>query len=150
MADTDHSLSSDAGATLSQDPTTAPTGAPRRWKRVVIVAGACVAAVVVGAGALAFAGSRVSIDSGGGALAGVSLPLGASVSSITATDARGEQVPAGQVALFTKRLEELLREDAEIALTPLAEDDLNLDDNEIPHAALAVLLEYLVDGGPRD
>jgi len=48
--------------------------------------------IIVGAGALAFVESRASIDSGGAALAGVSLPPGASVTAITATDARGEPV----------------------------------------------------------
>jgi hypothetical protein len=58
-----------------------------------------------------------------------------------------DQVPAGKVPEFTKRLQDLLNEECEVALTPLTEPELNLDDNEIPHGALAVLLEYVVDAG---
>lgn len=58
-----------------------------------------------------------------------------------------DQVPAEKVPEFTKRLQELLNDECEVALTPLTEPELNLDDNEIPHGALAVLLEYVVGAG---
>ncbi len=56
----------------------------------------------------------------------------------------GEKVPAEKLAIFNQRHEELLNEVAEVALTPLEEAELNLDDNEISHAALAVFVEYLL------
>jgi len=62
----------------------------------------------------------------------------------------GDRVPEDKVAAFNNRHEELLQEPAEVALTPLAEEDLNLDDNDIPHGALAVLLAHLFPAGQRD
>jgi hypothetical protein len=62
----------------------------------------------------------------------------------------GEKVPEGKLAEFTQRHEELLKEEAEVALAPLTEAELNLDDNDVPHWALAVLLEHLVSTNPRE
>ncbi|HTB63877.1 MAG TPA: hypothetical protein VK737_09830 [Opitutales bacterium] len=59
--------------------------------------------------------------------------------------ADGQQVAPDKLPEFTQRLEDLLADEADLALAPLAEDDLNLDDNEIPHAALASILQHLVD-----
>jgi hypothetical protein len=62
----------------------------------------------------------------------------------------GEQVPPEKIAGFTQRLGELLAEETDVALRPLAETELNLDDNEISHTTLAVLLEHLVDAENAD
>lgn len=57
-----------------------------------------------------------------------------------------DRVPDVRLAEFNRRHEELLNEAAaeEVALTKLDEIELNLDDNDIPHGALAVLLEHLL------
>ncbi|HVU38086.1 MAG TPA: hypothetical protein VHC95_07105 [Opitutales bacterium] len=55
-----------------------------------------------------------------------------------------DRVADDKLAQFNKQHEELLESTAEVTLDPLAEGDLNLDDNEIPHGALAVLLEFLI------
>ena len=55
----------------------------------------------------------------------------------------GRQVSPENLPEFTRKIEELLDEAEDIALTPLDEDELNLDDNDIPHAALAVLIGCL-------
>ena len=92
MTDPDNPQTPDASAPLSEDATTAPARGRRRWKRAAIIAGASVLVVVVGAGVLGFVESRASIDSGGAALAGVSLPPGATLTGLTAMDAHGEPV----------------------------------------------------------
>jgi L,D-transpeptidase catalytic domain len=92
MTAPDNSHTPDAPAPLSEDPATPPVGGRRRWKRAAIIAGVSVLVIVGGAGVLGFVESRASIDSGGAALAGVSLPPGATLNAITATDARGEPV----------------------------------------------------------
>jgi len=56
----------------------------------------------------------------------------------------GDRVPDEKVAAFNLRHEELLKEETEVALTSLSESDLNLDDNDIPHGALAVILDHLM------
>ena len=56
----------------------------------------------------------------------------------------GDEVPKEKLTEFSHKLTELLAEEIEAALAPLNEEELNLNDNEIPHAALAVLLEYLM------
>lgn len=63
--------------------------------------------------------------------------------------AEGEdKVPEARLAEFNRRHEELLNEEpAEApAFVKLEEGELNLDDNDIPHGALAVLLEFLLNG----
>jgi hypothetical protein len=57
----------------------------------------------------------------------------------------GEQVPEAKVGEFSRRLADLLQEEVEAPVAPFAEDELNLDDNEIPHGALAVLLGYVAE-----
>jgi len=57
----------------------------------------------------------------------------------------GDEVAPEKVGEFSRKLGELLAEEVEATLTPLTEIELNLDDNEIPHGALAVLLQYLVE-----
>ncbi len=59
--------------------------------------------------------------------------------------AEGEdKVAEGKLAEFSHRHEELLKEKSDVVLTPLVESDLNLDDNDIPHGALAALLDHLI------
>ncbi len=94
MADTDNAPTPDAVAPATEDHSTSPNGGRRRWKRAAVIAGTSMLVVVLAAGALTLVESQASIDSGGPALADVNLPPGASVTVITATDARGEPVSA--------------------------------------------------------
>ena len=64
----------------------------RRGKRVAVVAGAVVIVALVGIGALVFVQSQASISPGATALAGVSLPPGATLTAIGATDAKGNPI----------------------------------------------------------
>jgi hypothetical protein len=57
----------------------------------------------------------------------------------------GDKVPEAKLPEFSRRLEELQQAETDITLSPLAEAELNLEDNEIPHGALAVLLEFLLN-----
>jgi len=92
MAAPDNTAASGATALVTEDASSPAGGGRRRWKRVAIIAGASVVVVVMGVGLVAFVESRASIDSGGASLADVSLPPGASVTAITATDAHGAPV----------------------------------------------------------
>ncbi len=76
------------------DPTPTPppensASSPRRRRRWPYVAGAGVLVVALAAGGVLFVESQVSVDGGAQALAGVNLPPGATLASITAVDARG-------------------------------------------------------------
>lgn len=64
----------------------------RRVRRAAIVGGIVVGVVIVGLGAMTFIQSRPSIDPGGSALAQVDLPPGATLLSISATNAHGDDV----------------------------------------------------------
>lgn len=55
-----------------------------------------------------------------------------------------DKVPDAKLPEFNRCHEELLRETTDVSLTPLTDAELNLDDNDIPHGALAVLLEHLL------
>ncbi len=55
-----------------------------------------------------------------------------------------DKVPEGKLPEFNHRHEELLRETTDVPLTPFTEAELNLDENDLPHGALAVLLEHLL------
>ena len=55
-----------------------------------------------------------------------------------------DQVPDGLLPKFHALHADLLQEQADVPLTPLADDELNLDDNQIPHGVLAILLQYLI------
>jgi hypothetical protein len=55
-----------------------------------------------------------------------------------------DQVPNELLPRFHALHADLLQEQADVPLIPLAEDELNLDDNQIPHGALAVFLQYLM------
>jgi hypothetical protein len=61
-----------------------------------------------------------------------------------------DQVPAEKIPEFSKKLADLLAEETDVALAPLTEAELNLDDNEIPHGALAMLLEFLMETEKED
>jgi hypothetical protein len=62
----------------------------------------------------------------------------------------GESVPAEKLSQFHQQHAALLQEPQEVALTPLREEDLNLDDNEIPHAVVAVILTHLIEDPRKD
>jgi hypothetical protein len=59
--------------------------------------------------------------------------------------AGADQVPNELLSRFHALHADLLQEQAEVSLAMLSEDELNLDDNQIPHGALAVLLQYLLE-----
>jgi hypothetical protein len=61
-----------------------------------------------------------------------------------------DQVRAEKIPEFSKKLADLLAEETDVALAPLTEAELNLDDNEIPHGALAMLLEFLMEAEKED
>jgi hypothetical protein len=61
-----------------------------------------------------------------------------------------DQVPAEKIPEFSKKLADLLAEETDVVLAPLTEAELNLDDNEIPHGALAMLLEFLMEAEKED
>jgi hypothetical protein len=60
----------------------------------------------------------------------------------------GETVPADKQAQFRADHDAMLNEEHEVALTPIPEDDLNLDENAIAHAALAVLDQFVISPDP--
>ena len=62
----------------------------------------------------------------------------------------GESVPTEKLSQFHGQHAALLQEPQEVALTPLREEDLNLDDNEIPHVVVAVMLAHLIEGSDQD
>ncbi len=55
-----------------------------------------------------------------------------------------EKVPDELLPRFHALHFDLLQEDIDVPLTPLTEDELSLDDNQIPHSVLAVLLQFLI------
>jgi hypothetical protein len=55
----------------------------------------------------------------------------------------GESVPEEKMPQFNVQHEAMLAEIEDITLTPLSDDDLNLEQNEIPHLAVAIMLEHL-------
>jgi hypothetical protein len=55
----------------------------------------------------------------------------------------GEQVQAAQLGEFNKRMAALLNETVDLNLEPLSEDELNLDENEIPSTTAALILATL-------
>jgi hypothetical protein len=69
------------------------TPSPRRRRRWPFIVGAGVIVVALCAGGAVFAESQVSIDGGSQALAGVNLPPGTSVTSISAVDQHGNPLP---------------------------------------------------------
>jgi len=60
----------------------------------------------------------------------------------------GDDVPADQRAEFFTQINPMLAAEHEVGLAAFAEDEFNLEANEIPHGALALLLEHLVATAP--
>jgi hypothetical protein len=56
-----------------------------------------------------------------------------------------DQVPDALLAKFHALHADLLQEHVDVSLTPLIEDELNLDDNQIPHSVLSILLQHLLE-----
>jgi hypothetical protein len=55
-----------------------------------------------------------------------------------------EKVPDELLPRFHTLHFDLLQEDIDVPLTQLTAEELNLDDNQIPHGALAIILQYLI------